>query len=316
VVAVLVIPDGAAEPLGTLPTSLERSRTPALDALCRAGTVRRVITTPPGLPAGSETGIPTLLGATLRAPVSRGLVEAAAAGIVVPRGARAWRCDVPRACAPSDPEAARVALARCAQEHRVYHLRGHRFLLVGRDRPQVEGLQVWEDGDGLPRLLDASTVVVCGPGAAAGCGHLLGSQVVIPSGATGDPGTDLAAKAAAARAAIDRGARRVVVHVGAPDEAAHDRDAGAKVAALEAIDAALVSPLAAVARAAGGWIAVCPDHGADPATGAHVGAPVPAVLAGPGVPLSGPDRFSERAVAGLPAVAAGELWVSVLEAVA
>jgi 2,3-bisphosphoglycerate-independent phosphoglycerate mutase len=183
----------------------------------------------------------------------------------------------------------------------VHHLRAHRFLFVGRARPVVP-LLVWDDGDGLPRVLDRSTVIVCGPGAAAGCGHLLGGRVVIPPGATGTVGSDLAAKAAAARAAIAGGARRVVVHVGAPDEAAHDRSFAAKVAALEAIDRHLVGPLAAVARGAGGRIAVCPDHGADPGTGRHDRAPVPAVVAGTGVTPSGPDRLTERGVASLPAL--------------
>jgi 2,3-bisphosphoglycerate-independent phosphoglycerate mutase len=108
----------------------------------------------------------------------------------------------------------------------------------------------------------------------------------------------------------------VIVHVGAPDEAAHDRSAAAKVAALEAIDMHLVGPLAAVARGAGGRIAVCPDHGADPATGRHDRAPVPAVVAGAGVVAGGPDRLTERAVAALPALPASALRADALEAVA
>jgi len=315
VVELLIIPDGAAEPVGPGPTSLERARTPALDALCRQGAVLRVTTTPPGLPAGSETGIPLLLGARPAAPVSRGLVEAAAAGIAIPPGARAWRCDLPGREQPDDPEEVRAHLARLAPAHTVHHLRAHRFLLVGRTRPAVP-LLVWHDGAGLPHVLDRSTVVVCGPGAAAGCATLLGARVVVPPGATGTVGTDLAAKAAAARAAVAGGAQRVVVHVGAPDEAAHDRSAAAKIAALEAIDVHLVGPLAAVARGAGGRIAVCPDHGADPATGVHDRAPVPAVVAGLGVAAAGPDRLTERAVASLPALPPQVLHEGALEAVA
>src|SRR4029077_11478680 len=58
----LVILDGASEPLGFGPTSLERARTPVLDDLARTGDLRRVRTVPAGLPAGSETAIPVLLG--------------------------------------------------------------------------------------------------------------------------------------------------------------------------------------------------------------------------------------------------------------
>ena len=117
--------------------------------------------------------------------------------------------------------------------------------------------------------------MIAAAGAAAGCARLLGARVVIPPGATGAPDTDLHAKAAAALAAIDGGARRVVVHVGAADEAAHERDPAGKVAALERIDAELVAPLARAVGEAGGSLVVCPDHGCDPATGAHDENPVP-----------------------------------------
>ncbi len=88
-----------------------------------------------------------------------------------------------------------------------------------------------------------------------------------------------------------------MVHVGAPDEAAHARDPAAKVAALERIDAELVGPLADAVAAAGGRLRICPDHGCDPASGEHDGAPVP-VLDWPG---DGPrGRLTERAAATLP----------------
>ena len=89
----------------------------------------------------------------------------------------------------------------------------------------------------------------------------------------------------------------MIVHVGAPDEAAHARDAAAKVAALERIDAELIGPLAAAVAAGGGTLRICPDHGCDPATGQHDGAPVP-VLDWPG---DGPrGRLTERTTAKLP----------------
>ena len=43
---------------------------------------------------------------------------------------------------------------------------------------------------------------------------------------------------------------------------------------------------------------MCPDHGTDPETGAHDGAPVPALVWGADVEASGPERMHERAVAG------------------
>ncbi|MGD0455041.1 MAG: hypothetical protein ABSB69_15730, partial [Solirubrobacteraceae bacterium] len=202
----------------------------------------------------------------------------------------------------------------------------HRMLVVGASRPPALGgeLFAWPSGVIPQRVLDEDTVVIGARGAAVGIARLMGAHTIVPPGATGRPGTNLAAKAAAALAAIgdsdsggrrvagggrtritgNGGARRIVVHVGAPDEAAHERDADAKVAAIEAADALLLAPLADALRARGGTLRVCPDHGCDPATGEHVDAPVPCLdwpaadaTAGraDGLPTAG--RLTERAAA-------------------
>lgn len=323
-VDVLLILDGASEPVADgRPTSLERARTPALDALARGGALTRVRTVPAGLPAGSEAAIPVLLGWTPPARVDRGLVEAAAHAIDVPVGARAWRIDVrgadgARAGAAATARAA-AALARDvtrspahgaggAAAYAVHALAGHRLLLVGPAplpaAARAPGLHAWPEGIAVPRRLDASTVVVAAAGAAAGLARLLGAAVVVPAGATGGPSSDLAAKTVAARDAIAAGAARVVVHVGGPDEAAHVRDAAAKVAVLERADRDVVGPLLAAVRDAGGTLRVCPDHGCDPVTGRHDGAPVPCVTwpAAPGAAADEGARLTERAVAARPLV--------------
>lgn len=299
-VAGLLILDGASEPPGERPTSLERARTPELDALARGGTLGRLRTVAPGLPAGSESALPALLGWTPPRPVDRGALEAAAAGVRLVPGKRAWRVD-----AVSAGGGGRVAVRLAGQlpDHRVIQLAGHRLLVVGAPPlpagVRAAGLRVWPEGDPLPPVLDHSTVVIAASGAAVGAARLLGARVVEPAGTTGDTDTDLSAKAAAATSAIADGASRVVIHVGAPDAAAHRRDAAAKVAALERIDAELVGPLVDAIARARGTLRVCPDHGCDPATGAHDGAPVPA-LDWPGDGRGPGDRLTERAVAGLP----------------
>jgi 2,3-bisphosphoglycerate-independent phosphoglycerate mutase len=306
VVDVLAILDGASEPLGARPTSLERASTPALDALAAAGTLSRVRTVAPGLPAGSEQAIPMLLGWTPPAPVDRGLLEAAAHGVPLAPGERAWRVDVldvdgDRAGDEAVARAA-AALRAAAPRHRVRRLVGHRLLLTGPRPFPVGGLRlgarrlhVWREGVVPPRLLDERTVVVGAAGAAVGAARLLGAATVVPAGATGDVDTDLGAKASAALDAFGGGAARVVVHVGAPDEAAHRRDRAAKVAAIERIDRELVAPLAEAVRRAGGTLRVCPDHGCDPVTGAHDAAPVPC-LDWPALAARGSGRrLTERA---------------------
>ncbi|MBB4663739.1 hypothetical protein [Conexibacter arvalis] len=217
------------------------------------------------------------------------------------------------AAAASEPAAGTGAVAGKAAEG----------ALAGR-----HALDVWPEGVVPPRLLDARTVVVAARGAAAGIARLMGARVVVPDGATGRPGSDLAAKTAAALDALAAGAKQVVVHVGGPDEAAHERDAAAKVAAIEAADRDVIAPLRTAVASAGGTLRICPDHGCDPADGRHDAAPVPRVewtgglLAEASGRLDGigrapttsaggtvadrgharPTRLTERAVAGLPIV--------------
>jgi 2,3-bisphosphoglycerate-independent phosphoglycerate mutase len=198
---------------------------------------------------------------------------------------------------------------------------GHRLVWVAPEAPASRRLlglhvRVWPGGTPPVGRVAPGTVVVCARGAAAGLGRLLGGDVVTPRGATGDVDTDLSAKAAAAVAAIEAGAPRVVVHVGAPDEAAHRRDQDGVVDALQRMDAELLAPLRDAVAAAGGRLAVCPDHGTDAQTGRHTAAPVPALVWGADVERRGPARMTEIAVAGAPAVAAAALLPAAEEALA
>jgi 2,3-bisphosphoglycerate-independent phosphoglycerate mutase len=319
-VDVLVILDGASEPLGEGPTSLERAHTPVLDRLAGEGLVSALATVPEGLPAGSETAIPGLLGWLPDEPVDRGAVEAAAHGIELDADERPWRVD--RRDRTDAAATARVLTGvleerlparRGRDRRRVHHIAAHRMLVIGPEpsatlagelfeielRTGLLGgeVHVWPTGVTPPRVLGTDTVVIGARGAAIGIARLMGARTIVPPGATGRPGSDLAGKATAALAVIGgTGAvRRVVVHVGGPDEAAHARDAEAKVAAIEAADTLLLAPLARALRASGGTLQVCPDHGCDPATGEHDGTPVPC-LRWPAEEASG-GRLTERAVA-------------------
>jgi 2,3-bisphosphoglycerate-independent phosphoglycerate mutase len=328
VVEALLILDGASEPLEG-ETSLETARTPVLDRLASSGTLSQLQTVPPGLPVGSETAIPGLLGWTPTGAVDRGALEAVALGIELGPGERAWRVDVlERGGARAGDEVAERAVAELAEglpDHTVRLLRGHRLLVIGpspskrlgrgggveagvagrgvssgNGTPDIAELRVWPEGAVPPRILDEGTVMVAAAGAAAGAARLLGAAVVVPPGATGGVDTDLAAKADAAKRAIAEGAERVVVHVGAPDEASHVGDRAAKVAALERIDAELVPHLATAVAAAGGTLRVCPDHGCDPRTGEHCADPVPCLdwsPAAPGSAFAGERRLTERSAA-------------------
>ena len=175
-VDVLVIPDGAAQPPGEgVATALETAATPVLDELAAGGTIVRVATTPPGLPAGSETCIAALLGAPPSRAVGRGWVDAAAYGIRVPDGLAPWRADL----LYRNGRRASIRQARdvCAHLGRGAHaVAGHRILLVAAERPDDRRLlglhlRVWPGGPPPRGALPAPTTIVCARGAAAGCGR-------------------------------------------------------------------------------------------------------------------------------------------------
>jgi 2,3-bisphosphoglycerate-independent phosphoglycerate mutase len=308
VVVVLLILDGASEPVGSAPTSLEQARTPLLDRLAGEGTLLRLRTVPDGLPAGSETAAATLLGWAPIAPVDRGALEAAARGIRPKPGERAWRVDCVR---PDGSRADEETSARAVRtlrpslhDQQVVRLSGHRLLVWGKPPlPQLPaGFRPWSEGTVPPRRLDRATTVVAATGAIAGLGRLMGAHVVVPAGATGRQDTDLLAKAAAAARAVAAGAVRVVVHVAAPDEASHERDRDAKIAAIERVDQELLPELVQTVEGTDGMLRVCPDHGCDPDTGEHDAAPVPALRWTARAGGRRSARLTERAVAGLPAV--------------
>ncbi len=308
----LLVPDGASEPLDRHPTSLEEARTPALDALAASGTLARVQTIPDGLPAGTEVGLTTLLGVRLAVAPSRGRIEAAAAGIPVDADEGAWRLDVLDSRGPAqvtDQDVATLDQALSQLGGRVLRLRDHRLLLLGP--------RWWGDAPPGPhqteRPLRALAIGPFGGVAKAARTALGGNRVAWPWGTLG---TDLPVRngrqvLVVARASAAVGVARllghdviseipdplpdgalVVVHVADPDEAAHARDRPGKVAALERFDV-LVGDLSTLDVN----LTVCPDHGCDPATGIHTAEPVPALLSRPG---GGAPGYTERAAAGRP----------------
>jgi 2,3-bisphosphoglycerate-independent phosphoglycerate mutase len=244
---VLIILDGATDGAGA---QIDTRAMPALRRLADAGEVEWLELLDSGVPVGSETAIASLLGWRPPGAVDRALVEAAARGLAPEPGERVRRLDID----------------------------GHRILVFGETTVTARSpIRVWPPGARPPRILDGSTVVVGAAGAATGLGALMGARTVVPPGATGRPGSDLAAKRMAALQAIDGDAAWVVVHVGGADEAGHAGDATAKAAVLADADRELIGPLAAAIARCGGRIQVGPDHGCDPRTGEHVGGPVPHV---------------------------------------
>ncbi len=127
-----------------------------------------------------------------------------------------------------------------------------------------------------------------------GLARWLGARAITSPAMTANLDTDLPAKFAAARRALDD-YDLVVLHLKGADIAAHDRRSDRKVAYLEAVDrelGELLGDLPAEVR-----LAVASDHATLTELGQHAADPVPVVLWGAGVEADGVERFDETAVA-------------------
>jgi 2,3-bisphosphoglycerate-independent phosphoglycerate mutase len=128
-----------------------------------------------------------------------------------------------------------------------------------------------------------------------GLAALLGWKRIEVPGATGYLDTDYAAKgryAVQALADVDL----VCVHVEATDEASHEGNCAAKIAALEEIDRHIVGPVHAALREHGAYrILVSPDHPTPLRTKTHSHGFVPFAACGRGIAADAQTTYDEAA---------------------
>ncbi|RMF78882.1 MAG: phosphoglycerate mutase, partial [Nitrospirae bacterium] len=140
---------------------------------------------------------------------------------------------------------------------------------------------------GLLRRYGVRAAVVSGDATVLGLARACGHTPVEDPRFTADPATDLAAKVAAAEAAL-ADHDLVFLHVKGGDTLSHDRKPEALRDFLERVDREL-APLLTEERV----VAVTGDHSTPCTLGYHSGDPVPALLAGPGGRRDGATRFAE-----------------------
>jgi 2,3-bisphosphoglycerate-independent phosphoglycerate mutase len=124
-----------------------------------------------------------------------------------------------------------------------------------------------------------------------GLAQMMGMAVLSIKGVTDGPDNDYAAQAQGALKALAR-YDLVVVHVEAPDEAAHAGDAAEKIRAIENIDREVIGRL----RGYTGdrlRLLVMPDHPTPLELRTHCDDPVPFLLWGDGISGNGARRFTE-----------------------
>jgi len=126
-----------------------------------------------------------------------------------------------------------------------------------------------------------------------GLARLVGWDRIEVPGATGYTDTDYAAKGRYGVEALDK-YDIVCVHIEAPDEASHEGDCDAKIAALEAIDREIVAPIHAKLKELGDHrILVTPDHPTPIRTKTHSHGAVPFAMAGTGIDPDDYDTYNE-----------------------
>ena len=179
----------------------------------------------------------------------------------------------------------------------------HEINQVRRDLGENPATHIWLWGQGkmpqLPAFADRFGLrgaVITAVDLVRGLAKLIGWDCIEVPGATGFVDTNYAGKGSAAVEALDDH-DIVCVHVEAPDEAAHQADAKAKVHAIEQIDRHIVGPL--LRRLEGspaGWrLMVLPDHPTPCTRRTHTHEPVPFAIAGTNVPCLVQRPFTEEA---------------------
>ena len=130
-----------------------------------------------------------------------------------------------------------------------------------------------------------------------GLASLIGWNEVQVPGATGYTDTDYAAKGSHAIATLSADETDIVcVHVEATDEASHEGDLEAKIAALENIDQHIVQPVYEALQGQGAYrILITPDHPTPLQTKTHSHGAVPFTITGSGIEAGPQTTYDELA---------------------
>ncbi len=178
-------------------------------------------------------------------------------------------------------------------------LRSHPVNVAREKAGKRPGNLIWPWGGGkkpsMPTLKEKfglKGAVISAVDLVKGIGIYAGMEIIKVPGATGLYDTDYEGKADAALKAL-RTVDLVFVHVEAPDEAGHAKDAKLKVKTIEDLDKRLLG------RILGGLtepyaISISPDHPTPVGTGTHSREPVPFAIKAPELKPDGVKKFDEE----------------------
>ncbi|MFH1002710.1 MAG: cofactor-independent phosphoglycerate mutase [Chloroflexota bacterium] len=183
-------------------------------------------------------------------------------------------------------------------------LRDHPVNVARRARGDVPATMIWlfwgcgrvPEMPPFGELYGVRAALTSGVDLLGGLALMAGMAVLDIGGVTDGPDNDDAAQVAGALAALEQ-QDLVVIHVEAPDEAAHAGSIEAKVAAIQRVDEVMVSRLRAW-RPGELRVLAMPDHPTPIERRTHTGGPVPFLLWGAGITANGAAAFSEAGAAG------------------
>ena len=178
-------------------------------------------------------------------------------------------------------------------------LRDHPVNIERKERGEIPATMLWffwgsgriPDMPDFKELHGINAAMTSGVDLLKGLARMVGMEVLDIAGVTDGLDNDYAAQAVGALEAFGEG-DLVVIHVEAPDEAAHEGLIEKKVEAIESVDKEVVSRLRSY-QGDSLRVLVMPDHPTPLIIRTHTDEPVPFMLWGSGITANGASRFSE-----------------------
>ena len=177
-------------------------------------------------------------------------------------------------------------------------LRDHPINVKRRSRGEIPATMIWlfwgsgqvPDVPTFKQVYGLDAAMTSGVDLLGGLARMAGMEELDIPGVTDGQDNDYVAQAGGALRALE-GHDLVVIHIEAPDEAAHDGSIDDKVEAIQRIDREVVGRLRS-------WrgdlrLLIMPDHPTPITVQTHTDAPVPFLLWGPGFTANGAKRFTE-----------------------
>ncbi len=178
-------------------------------------------------------------------------------------------------------------------------LQEHPVNVARRTRGEIPASMIWlfwgsgrlPDVPAFKQVYGLNAAMTSGVDLLNGLARILGMEVLNIAGVTDGQENDYAAQAAGAVEALKEH-DLVVIHIEAPDEAAHDASIDDKVESIQRIDREVVGRLLS-RQGEALRLLVIPDHATPIKVQTHTDDPVPFLLWGPEITANGAARFTE-----------------------